>query len=218
MDKIQIYFVPGLGANKKIFENLEFPKDKFETHCIEWKIPVSLDEPIEDYAKRMCEEIEHKNPVLIGVSFGGIIVQEMSKLINAKKIIIISSIQSNKELPKLLKAAQVTKIYKLFPAKFIENLENYTKYFYGDFLQKRARLYEMYFSVRNPDYLHWSIYNVLHWHQDKCLKNVLHIHGTKDHVFPIKYIENCIEIENGTHEMILMKPKIISKHIIDSLT
>lgn len=218
MEKIQIYFVPGLAASVKIFENLKFPSEKFETHCIEWKIPVSLEESIENYAKRMCEEIKHENPVLIGVSFGGIMVQEMSKHIATKKIIIISSIKLNKELPKRLMIAQKTKIYKLFPAKFVENLEEYTKYFYGDFLQKRARLYKMYLSVRNPDYLHWSIYNVLHWHQEVPLKNVLHIHGTKDHIFPIKYIENCIEIENGTHEMVLMKPKIISKHIINSLT
>jgi pimeloyl-ACP methyl ester carboxylesterase len=218
MEKTQIYFVPGLAASKKIFENLKFPKDKFETHCIEWKIPLSLEESITDYAKRMCDEIKHENPVLIGVSFGGIMVQEMSKIIKTKKIVVISSIESNKELPTLLKVAQRTKVYKLFPTKFVENIEDYTKYFYGDFLQKRARLYKMYLSVRNPDYLHWSIYNVLFWNQEEPLENVLHIHGTKDHIFPIKYIKNCVVIENGTHEMILIKPKIIVEHIINSLT
>ena len=218
MAKIQIYFVPGLAASGKIFENLKLPEDRFETHCIEWKIPYSLDESISDYAKRMCEEITHENPVLIGVSFGGIMVQEMSKHIKTKKIIIISSIKNNHELPKRLIATQITKVYKLFPAKFVENLEDYTKYFFGDFLQKRARLYKMYLSVRNPDYLHWSIYNVLHWNQKENLENIVHIHGTKDHIFPIKHIKNCIEVENGTHEMILMKAKTVSKHIIDSLT
>ena len=218
MEKIQIYFVPGLAASEKIFENLRFPKEKFETNCIEWKIPTSIEESIEDYAKRMCSEIKHDNPVLVGVSFGGIMVQEMSKIINAKKVILVSSIKSNNELPTLLKVAQKTKVYKLFPAKFIENLENYTKYFVGDFLKKRAELYEMYLSVRDPDYLHWSIYNVLHWNQKENLENIIHIHGTKDHIFPIKFIKGCIKIENGTHEMILTKPKIISKHIIDSLT
>ena len=35
--------------------------------------PISEEESIADYAKRMSEEIKHKNPVLLGVSFGGII-------------------------------------------------------------------------------------------------------------------------------------------------
>jgi hypothetical protein len=218
MAKIQIYFVPGLGASEKIFENLQIPKDHFETQCIAWKIPLSLDESISDYAKRMCSEITHKNPVLIGVSFGGIMVQEMSKHLAVKNIIIISSIKNNQELPKRLIAAQITKVYKLFPTKLIENLEDYTQYFFGDFLQKRARLYKRYLSIRNPDYLHWCIYNLLHWKQRESIENIVHIQGTKDHVFPIKYIKNCIAVKDGTHEMILMKPKIISKHIIDSLT
>ena len=117
MEKIQIYFVPGLAASEKIFDNLKFPKDQFETHCIEWKIPNNLEESIANYAKRMCEEIKHENPVLIGVSFGGIMVQEMSKHINAKKIIVISSIKSNKEMPKRLIAAQRSKVYKFFTNK-----------------------------------------------------------------------------------------------------
>ena len=218
MTKIPLYFVPGLAANQKIFEHLKFPKEHFEIHYIEWKIPASLNESIEAYAQRMCEEISHENPVLIGVSFGGIMVQEMSKLINTKKVIIISSIKLSSELPTLLIAAQKTKLYKLFPTKFIENLEEYTQYFVGDFLKRRAKLYKMYLSVRNADYLHWSIYQLLHWQQQTPLKDTVHIHGTKDHVFPIKYIQNCIEVENGTHEMVLMKPRVISKHIIDSLT
>ena len=40
--------------------------------------------------------------------------------------------------------------------------------------------------------------------------NVIHIHGNKDEIFPIKYIKNCIVIEGGTHVMILNKAKRIS--------
>ena len=35
----------------------------------------------------MCEEITHKNPVLLGVSFGGILVQEIAKIIEVQKIL-----------------------------------------------------------------------------------------------------------------------------------
>lgn len=209
--KTHVYCVPGLGASTKIFEYLSLPEEQFQIHLLEWLIPLSVDESIDAYAKRMCAEIKHENPILIGVSFGGVMVQEMSKIISTKKVVIISSIKCNKELPKRLQLAKVTKAYKLFPAKLAENLEEYSKYFMGDFLQKRADLYKMYMSVRNPVYLNWAIYNVLHWEQKEPLENVLHIHGNSDGVFPYKHIKNAVTIEKGTHIMILNKAKTISK-------
>lgn len=213
-----LYFVPGLAANSKIFEYISLPEKEYVLHFIEWKIPTSIDETIEDYAKRMCKEITHKNPILVGVSFGGVMVQEMSKLINTEKVIIISSIKSNTELPKRLKLAKYSKAYKLFPTKLVANIEEYEKYFLGDFLKKRAEIYKTYLSVRNSDYLHWAIYNVLHWQQSESLENCIHIHGTEDSVFPIKHIKDCFTIENGTHVMILMKAKSISQYIHKALT
>ena len=205
-----LYCVPGLGASPKIFEHISLPED-VEMHIIEWKIPLSLDESMHNYARRMCSEIQHEKPMLLGVSFGGMMVQEMSKFIELEELIIVSSLKSHHELPNRLKVIRDTKAYKLFPAKMAENLEDYLKYFIGDFLKKRAELYKMYLSVRDSQYLKWSIYNVLHWKQDTPPENIIHIHGTEDHVFPHKHIENFIPVENGAHEMILTKARAISK-------
>ncbi len=213
MSKIQIYCMPGLGASPKIFEHITLPEDTFELHFLEWKIPLSFHESLEEYSKRMCEDIQHKNPILIGVSFGGILVQEIAKLIDIKEIIIISSIKSSHEFPNRLKLIQATKTYKLFPTKIVENLDAYTKYFLGDFLKKRAELYKMYLSVRNADYMKWAIHHVLHWKQENPPENILHIHGTEDHVFPSKHLKDFIPIEKGTHTMILLKAKTISEII-----
>lgn len=217
MEKIHLYCMPGLGASSKIFERISLPKDKFELHFLEWKIPNSLDETIEEYALRISDDITHKNPVLLGVSFGGILVQEIAKIISVQKIILVSSIKSHHEFPYRLKLFQITKAYKLFPAKIVENLEDYTKYFLGDFLKKRAELYEMYLSVKDARYMKWAIYNVLHWQQENAPKNILHIHGNDDHVFPSKHINNFILVNKGTHVMILIKAKEISEIIYKNI-
>jgi hypothetical protein len=78
-------------------------------------------------------------------------------------------------------------------------------------------MYRKYLSVRGESYIKWSIYNVISWKQEKPLENIVHIHGTNDHVFPFKNIEKCIKIEDGTHSMILLKAKEISKIIHQSL-
>jgi pimeloyl-ACP methyl ester carboxylesterase len=209
--------MPGLAANSKIFEYTSLPEDLFELHYLVWILPSSVDETIESYAKRMCEFIQEKNPVLIGVSFGGILVQEMSKIIQVQKVIIISSIKNNSELPKRLQLAKVTKTYKLFPTNHISNIESFISLVFSTMAQKRIAQYRMFLSVRDPLYLNWAIHHVLHWNQTETLSNVIHIHGTKDEIFPIKNIPNCIEIEDGSHIMILNKGKKISTILINKL-
>jgi len=215
--KTHIYFVPGLAAGSKIFEFIKLSEAKFELHYLEWLIPLTDKEPIEGYAERMANLVTEENPVLVGVSFGGIMVQEMSKFLKTKKVIIISSVKTSNELPKRLKAIQKTKAYKLFPIKAITNFEKFSVYAFGDFAVKRVKLYKEYLSVRNETYLTWAIYNVLHWKQLNPINNLIHIHGDDDEIFPIKHIKNCIPIEKGTHVMILNKAKSISKIITNSL-
>lgn len=218
MTKIPIYFMPGLAAGPEIFEHINLSSEIYECYYLEWKEPLDLEESIVNYAMRMAADIKHENPVLVGVSFGGILVQEISKLIVTRKVIIISSVKTQYELPTRYKIASISNLYKLFPAKIVNNFESYAKFFIGKSLQKRAEIYKKYLSVRGTLYLKWSIYNVLHWQQEHPIENIVHIHGTKDNVFPFKNIKNAIEIKDGTHIMILNKAKKISSIIHDTLT
>lgn len=98
MSKIPVYLMPGLAASTAIFERIVLPENDFEIHLLEWEIPLGK-ESLADYAKRIAAKIKQPNPVLIGVSFGGILVQEMAKYIDVRKVIIISSVKSNLEFP-----------------------------------------------------------------------------------------------------------------------
>lgn len=213
MSKIPIYFMPGLAASSTIFENIALPKDQFEMYFLEWFLPNDK-ESIESYALRMTEKISQENPVLIGVSFGGILVQEMAKLIKTRKVIIISSVKSNEEFPPRLKIAGMTKAYKLLPTQLLSNIELLVKYAFGNnIVAKRLKLYEKYLSVRDKKYLDWAIENVLTWSQKKADANVVHIHGDADEVFPIKHIQNSIVIKGGTHIMIINKFKWLNENL-----
>ena len=212
--KKHLYFVPGLAADISIFEFLQFPEE-YELHYLEWLIPLSEDENLTDYCKRLAKKIEYPNPILIGVSFGGIIVQELKSMVNASKVFIISSIKSRDEMPMHLKLLQKTKTYKLLPTAAISNFEDFTKYAFGDMAKRKIKLYKKYLSVRDKLYLNWSIHNVLNWNREEADPEIIHIHGNNDLIFPSKNIKNFILIEKGTHAMILMKAKKISRIIQD---
>jgi len=216
-EKTSIYLVPGLGAGTEIFEYLRLPEDRFEVHPIEWLIPQSEDENLENYASRMAEFVKDEMPVLIGVSFGGVLVQEMSKLIPAKKVIIISSLKKRSELPRRLKLFQKLGLYKLLPTGRISRIDDFSRFNFHQTLKRKTELYNRYMRVRNEKYLNWAIKTVLHWKGSGDISNVVHIHGTRDEIFPIKHIDNCIPVEKGTHAMIITRAKRISEIIINSL-
>lgn len=212
--KTIVYFVPGLAAGNEIFKNIHLPKESYEIHIIEWLIP-EKEESLDTYAKRMCSKIQHQNIVLIGVSFGGVMVQEMSKFLNLKKLIIISSVKTKYELPARLKFARKTKIYKILPTSIVASAKDLTRFAIGPKSRKRLQLYDEYLHVKDGVYLEWAIENMVCWNREIEVKDVYHIHGTKDVVFPFKNIANCIEIENGTHVMVLIKGHAVSEKIIE---
>ena len=209
MEKISVYFMPGLAANASIFERISLPEDQFDTYFMEWEIPLD-NETLSEYAQRISKKVIHENPVLVGVSFGGILVQEMAQFLNPSKIIIISSVKSNLEFPTAFKLAKQTKAYKLIPTSLIENVYNLAKFTFGERVIKRLKLYQMFLTVRDKKYLDWSIEKIVLWDRKKADSNVVHIHGDADEVFPINYIQNCILVKGGTHIMILTKYKWIN--------
>ena len=209
---IHVYFMPGMAANSAIFDYIELPEEQFKIHYLEWIIPTK-GESIAAYAKRMCAEIKHENPVLIGVSFGGLMVQEMSKFIKLKKLIIISSVKSKKELPRRMYLSKLTKAYKILPTRFVSNFQLFAKYAFGETIKKRVKLYQKYLSVSDKNYLDWAIHNMVCWEQDTIIPNIIHIHGDKDPVFPIKNISNCIIVKGGTHIMIINKYKWFNENL-----
>lgn len=210
--RIPVYFMPGLAASPKIFEFIKLSEDQFEIHYLEWMLPLKH-ETIRAYALRMTLNIKKENIVLIGVSFGGVLVQEMSKYIEVRKLIIVSSVKLTKELPINMLLAKTTMAYKLLPTQLIANIDLLAKYTFGNSVSKRLELYKKYLAVNDVTYLDWAIKEMVCWENDTCKPNMVHIHGDKDAVFPIKNISNCITINGGTHIMIINKYKWFNENL-----
>lgn len=201
-----------MAANPSIFKHIKLPEDQFEQHLLEWFVP-DKDMTISEYALKMTQYIKHKNPILLGVSFGGLLVQEMASHIATRKVIVVSSVTHESELPKRMLFAKYTKIHKLLPTGLVNNVELLAKYAFGETVPKRLELYEEYLSIKDKYYLDWSIDQIVNWKQSYCPECMVHIHGEKDNVFPIGNIKNCIPVKNGTHTMIIHRAKWFNEHL-----
>lgn len=209
--KIPVYVMPGMAASPEIFGSLSLP-ERFELYPLRWKIPES-GENLVNYAKRMLADVHHENPVLIGVSFGGIIVQEMANIISVRKLIIISSVKTKFELPRRMRVSRNLGLYNIAPVNLVKSIKKWSKYAFTDKLEHRIALYEKYLSVDDPHYLKWAIKQMLCWDQKEALVGIVHIHGDADPVFPHKYINDCVTISGGTHIMIIIKCKWFNENL-----
>jgi pimeloyl-ACP methyl ester carboxylesterase len=209
-----VYLMPGMAANPSIFENIKLPEDSYQIHLLEWFIP-EVNESLQDYALRMTTHIKHDNVVLLGVSFGGILVQEMAKHIKVAKLIIVSSVKTKHELPRRMKLSRKLKLYNILPTRLVEDIDTLAKYAFGETIKNRVALYKKYLSMNDRRYLSWAVKEMVCWDQETAPPGIIHIHGSADKVFPLKYIDNCINIEGGTHIMVITRAKWFNKNLIE---
>ena len=215
-----IFCISGLGADERIFGKLQIPGVQLQ--FIKWLQPVKQ-ESIETYAKRLSEQIPVKNPVLAGVSFGGMMAIEIAKLIPASKIILISSVKHCDEVPRWMRSCGYLKLDRALPSKqlgsypalkLIRPIQNY---FLGAKTAEEKKIANEYRDSVDPQYLRWSIHQVLNWKNTWQPENFLHLHGENDHIFPVKKIKNALIIPGGGHFMIMDRYQEISELITEQL-
>lgn len=196
-----IYCISGFGADERIFSKIDFGEN--DVHFIQWKIP-EKHETIEAYAKRMQQEIVHLNPLLIGLSFGGMMSVEIAKLIPVEKIILVSSVCCRKELPLYMKLTSALNLNRLIPMKPYRILEPIENYNLGVETKEEKVLLREYRNHLNLQYSNWAIDQVVNWQNEWLPSNYIHIHGTKDHIFPIRNIINPqYKIRNAGHLLLM---------------
>ena len=113
-----------------------------------------------------------------------------------------------------MKFGKITKSYKLLPLKWINDFESLISFVLGPKIKKRLELYRKYLSVRDENYLSWCIRELIEWKQNKPLDNIIHIHGSKDVIFPTNLLSDYIELPGGDHAMILKRAEWNNKKIL----
>lgn len=209
---MKIYQVSGLGANQKAFEYLRI-NPEFETVYLPWIQP-ETGESLEHYTMRMAEKINTgEDFILMGLSFGGIVVQEMNRFLDPKVNILISTVKNRRELPPFMKLSSKINLHKLVPSSFLTSEKGFSYALFRKLYDaKMPDIYE-FFEFRDPYYLKWSIDRIVNWQNNVEMKNFVHYHGDKDLIFPFSYLHDVEKIPGGTHLMVVQKAKKLSELI-----
>lgn len=210
------YFISGLGADKRIFSKLKLNENIKMIH-IDWISP-NKKESLASYAERLSKVIDLSQPfALVGVSFGGMIAVEMSKLLNPATTIIISSTMLSTHLPALYRFAGKLGLLKFIPAKFLKSSNKLTQnYYFGTRSNSEKTLLSKIIKDTDPYFLKWAIGSILSWKNENRPERIYHIHGTNDKILYSKTAQPDFVIENGTHFMVYQNAEEISG-IIDGI-
>lgn len=209
-----VYCISGLGADERIFCKLQVPDSTF--HFIRWEQP-QFSESISNYAARLCKQIQHDHPVLLGVSFGGMMAIEIAKVLPVEKVVLISSVKSLHELPRWMKICGRFKFDKMLPSKPLHTirplkaLRPVQNYFLGTESEEEKLIANQFRDSVDPVYLRWSINQVLNWQNKWQPQTIYHLHGEKDHIFPLKHVRPTHIVPNAGHFMVMNKCREISE-------
>lgn len=201
----EIYVLSGLGADERAFRSVDF--STYKVNFVQWISP-QADESIEHYAERLLSQIHSERPKLLGLSFGGMMAVEISKLIETEKIILISSAKTKNEVPFYFRWAGFLRLNSIVPIALLKKSNLLTNWFFGATDHETKKLLKTILDDTDPIYLKWAIHQIVNWRNEYTPKNLTHVHGSSDKLLPLK---NCdFTIENGGHLMILNKAEEIS--------
>lgn len=198
----RIYLFCGLGADERAFQFLDF--SNYERVHIHWVQPTQY-ENIEDYSKRLLDQITTPRPILIGLSFGGLIAIEIAKLMETEAVIIIASIKNRKEIPFYYRLAGKVNLHKLLPLRLMIGPSRPTNWFFGIKSKKDKKLLAEILRQTDPNLVKWAIHQIVKWRGHFKPQNLKHIHGTADRIFPIRYVKADYSANNGGHFMTVNK-------------
>ncbi len=214
----KIFIFSGLGADHRVFHKMNF--QEFEPVFIQWLEPLK-NETIQDYALRISKQIIESNPLVIGISFGGMMAIEVSKFLPFKKLILIASAKSKQEIPLLYRVLGTLKVPLFFPMKWLKKSNRLSYFVFGVTAKEDRKILDAIYNDTSPSYLRWALNAVCTWQNEglswNCIpapKNLLHIHGTNDRILHFSNIKNVVPISNGGHLLPLTETQKLEELIL----
>jgi|SaaInlStandDraft_4_1057021.scaffolds.fasta_scaffold40987_1 hypothetical protein len=216
-EKKILYFIPGQGADERLYKNLELDSSLYDVHYIKWEIP-SKDDDMNSYAIQLSKQIDtSKKFYLIGASLGGMIATEMNSFLKPEKVIIMSSAKCRTELPAQYKFQRAIPVYRIVPPIILKKSTFIAQPLFEPDRNKEKETCNAMLENLDPIFLKRSIGMIINWKRKDYDPAIIHIHGSNDHTIPIRNVNYTYLIKNGSHMMTLTRAKEIRDIILSEI-
>lgn len=211
----KIYCLSGLGADSRIFANLKI--DNATLVHLPWPEHDEHDE-LPCYAQKMSALIQDENPILLGVSFGGMLAVEIAKMRTVQKVIIVSSAKTREEIPHFGKFMKFMVMKQIVPASFYTWPNRFVMKLFGAVTDVEKDMLRGVFTSSDGHLVRWAMKAIQLWQNEAYPQPIVHIHGDEDKIITPEYIHPNYWIKGGSHIMIYNRAEEISAIINKELS
>ncbi|MCC7502749.1 MAG: alpha/beta hydrolase [Flavobacteriales bacterium] len=209
-----IYLLPGMGCDARLFERLHL--DGYEVVKLEWP-SFGPKDTLADIAGRMAAEVRSTEPhVLVGVSMGGMVAQELALLTEPQKVVLISSWTGPQEWPAHVRIGARLGMHRIirdwtmrasWPVKRLMDPRD---------VDVDRLLWDM--AVKqSARQLRYGTGAIMRWKGSRWTGPLVRIHGDKDIVTPLRFPVDHL-VNGGQHVMILTKADEVTACLRSALT
>lgn len=209
---MKVFAISGLGADERVFKYLSL---EHELVPIIWIAP-KRKESIVEYANRLIKEYQidqDENFGILGVSFGGLIAVEISKLLSPEVTVLISSVETRDDLSGVIKLAGKLKLIELIPERLFNPPKAIAHFLFGT---DKKELLNSILDDTDLNFAKWATRELINWQNQIRLPNLIKIGGSKDKLLAPKG-KNTIIVEGGEHFMIVNRADEISEIINEKI-
>jgi pimeloyl-ACP methyl ester carboxylesterase len=210
-----IYCIPGTGLDGRLFSRLDLPGH--ELRYVSWVLPHKR-EKLGDYALRLASQIDTAVPfVLIGVSFGGMICAELARILSPERVFLIASSKHRGELPLKIRFLKAVPFYRLLHDRAYVFSATLSRRMFGYKGRADGKLFREMLGTAPEGYFRRAADCMVGWDAQSAEPGIIHIHGTRDRVLPLRNIKADYIIQGGSHNLLQDHAAEISMIILNEL-
>jgi len=206
---MDIHLIPGLGADHRIFDELLLDVPGRQAH--DWPV-MAPGSSLRHFAEALAERIDTSRPhVLIGMSMGGMVVQEMAAITKPEHVIIISTWKGPQEMPPPIRLLRGKHPERLLNRRFLQHSMPLIRWQMGVEDPEGAALFDRFLAVHTIEQLKVQVNACLEWEGPAFpIPDLVHLHGDRDRLMPIETIVGAHAVRGGTHFMVYNKGPLLS--------
>lgn len=213
----RLIMLPGLAADARLFGPQRAAFEPFEVPP--W-LPVRKDDSLADYARRMAESFDTTEPfILVGVSLGGMLAQEIARHSNPVCVILVSSCDDGDQVPRYFHWFEA--LTRPIPDRVLGTgrvLAPFISRYFSGATAEHAELTAAMVRSTPIEFIRWGAHAIFEWRGAGELScPVYHIHGDADRLIPPENVTADRIVEGGGHLINVTHPDQVNAFIAECI-
>ena len=212
---MRVYGISGLGADERVFLKVNAYLKQPITF-VPWLEP-ERNETLQHYAFRMADTLDNSEPfALVGVSFGGMVSSEITKILKPVRTVLVSSAACRQELPFYFRGAGRLHLVPYIPESLLTIPRPLMDVISSLKAKEDRKLMGDIMRDTDPKFLKWAVNSILTWDNDEVPTDIRRIHGDSDRLLPLRAEAN--QLLKGGHLVIIEQAEIMAGMIEKELS